>query len=113
MQWKHHAACPQMYTTSDHGQSGVCQRRVRIHSSEGMEMPLRRPDRREPQLVRQFGALNQHLIVALRAFRVCTRKIEKAELDLFTLPTDLSSRCAAVQCLIMDNHDPRPARERP
>ena len=80
MQRQRDAAGANLYALGDHRQRRAQDGGVRVEPAEVLEVPLRRPHRREPVGVGKAGALQQQAVLVVRRVRAVVGEKVEAEL---------------------------------
>lgn len=76
---QHHAAGADCYAAGDCSYRRTGHGRIWVQATEPVEVSFRRPDGREPVVVRKAGAIEQQVISAVSAYRTSlVRKKEQA-----------------------------------
>ena len=112
MQGTNHAAGTQADALGYHCQRGGGLSGIRVEAAELMEMPLRRPDRRESMPVGKAGAFQQQPVLVVPG-RVSTGEVHQAELDVLVGMPATAHGAGRSTLLILMQHHAKAACKRP
>ena len=103
VQWQNDAAGPQLHLVRDHRQCRARDRSIRKKPAKLMKMPFRRPNCREPVLIRKFRSVDQQAVLIATATSVA-REIKQAEIHPFAGPSALRLRRAKRAFIGLDHY---------
>ncbi len=106
------AARPHMDALGDGGDGRARHRRVRVQPAEGVEMPLRRPHRRESARVGQARAVEQEPVPVGRPGALVAREVEQTDVNGACAPPAPRHARHHLEGIAADDHG-RAAGERP